>query len=334
MAKLKIAFLGCGGIAGKHSRALAANNSDTVIVAGCDLSKSIVDAWIDKTIPDYAPRPAAYADPARMYAEHRPDAVVISTPHTLHFEQGMAALEAGCHVLMEKPMVTSTDHAYRLKDKVDQTGKVFMVAYNTSCTPEFFYLREAIRNGMLGRLEMVQGYLSQGWLNGTLNTWRQDPKLSGGGQAYDSGAHLLNSLCWSVESPVEEVCAYVANCGAPVDINSVFIVRFRSGVLASMLVSGNCPSNGSHMVFIFDNGRVEIDGWGGSSIAVWQGRDKVKYPPITGKPLQPVDNFIDAILGRDEARTGPVNGIIHSELMDAIYASARTGQPARPESRL
>jgi predicted dehydrogenase len=245
----------------------------------------------------------------------------------------MEALDRGCHVLLEKPMVTSAQHAYKIKDKVHKTGKVFLVGYNTSFTPEFHYLREQIRHKAFGKLEMVQGYLSQDWLKLTVGKWRQDPKLSGGGQAYDSGAHLLNSLCWSVESPVEEVFAYVDNCGAPVDINSVFVVKFTSGAMASMMVSGNCPSAAGSMVFIFDNGRVEIDGWSGSYINVWHGGEKVKYPPVTGKPLQPSDNFIDAILGRDEPRTGPVNGIIHSELMDAIYESARTGLPARPKRK-
>lgn len=332
MAKIRVAFLGCGGIAGKHSRPLSVN-PDVEIVAGCDVKESVVTNFFDKTIPGY-PRPAAFTDPAKMYAEAKPDAVVICTPHTLHFQQAMQALDQGCHVLMEKPMVTSAEDAYKLKAKVDQAGKVFLVAFNTSCTPEFFYLREQIRKGTFGKLEMVQGYISQGWLKAVKGTWRQDPKLSGGGQAYDSGAHLLNSLCWSVESPVQEVFSYVDNCGAPVDINSVFCVKFSNGVLGSILVSGNSPGGGSHMVFIFDNGRVEIDGWGGGWINVFQGAEKVKYPPITGKALQPADNFVDAILGRDEPRTGPVNGIIHSELMDAIYESARTGLPARPKSKL
>ena len=75
-------------------------------------------------------------------------------------------------------------------------------------SPNFYYTREIIRSGEFGKLELVIGYITQGWKGGTTGTWRQDPKLSGGGQAYDSGAHLLNSLCWAVESKVAEVYAY------------------------------------------------------------------------------------------------------------------------------
>ena len=84
--------------------------------------------------------------------------------------------------------------------------------------------------------------------------------------------------------------------------------------------------------FIFDNGRIDVDGWGGSWITVYEGRNKVKYPAITGAAQSPNDNFIDAILGRAAARTSAENGIVQSDLMDAIYESARTGKPAKPKS--
>lgn len=332
MAAIRVAFLGCGGIAGKHVQGLKAK-PEVEIVAGCDVKESIVQAFFERTLQGYAGKPGIFTDPAEMYAATKPNAVVICTPHTLHYEQAMQALDAGCHVLMEKPMVTSSEHAYVLKEKVDRAGKVFIVAFNTPCSPEFMYLRDLIRSQKLGKLEMVCGYLSQGWLKATLNSWRQDPKLSGGGQAYDSGAHLLNSLCWSVESRPAEVFAFVDNCGSPVDINSVFVIRFQSGTMASIGVNGNCPGGSATMSFFFDNGRVEIDPWGAGWIRIFEGHEQVKYPPITGTACQPADNFVDAILGRDAARSTPVNGIVHSELMDLIYESARTGQPARPKRK-
>ena len=66
------------------------------------MNTDIADGYIDRNLSDLSPRPGAYDDIGKMLAETTPDAVVISTPHTLHFEQGMQALEAGCHVLMEK----------------------------------------------------------------------------------------------------------------------------------------------------------------------------------------------------------------------------------------
>ena len=319
-------------MAGAHAQRFK-GNKDVEIVALSDVKEEIVNKFIERHLADYNPKPKVFTDPAKMYAEAKPDAVAIITPHTMHYQHGVQALDAGCHVLMEKPMVTSADDAYKLAKKVEQTKKVFTIGYNTPCTPEFAYLREIIRKKELGKLELVTGWLSQNWKTFTIGMWRQDPALSGGGQAYDSGAHLLNSLCWSVESDVAEVFAFIDNVGTKVDINSSINVRFANGVFASIIVSGNCPADGAGMTFIFDGGRVDIDGWGGSWINVWKGNQKIKYPVIPGVAQTPNDNFIDAILGRAEARTSPRNGIIQSELMDAIYESAKTGKPAKPKSR-
>ena len=333
MNQVRLAVIGCGGNSSGHARVMN-QNPDVQIVATCDVNTEISNSYIDRNLSDLEPRPQAFDNLDLMLAETAPNAVLISTPHTLHFEQGMKALEAGCHVFIEKPMVTDADDAYTLAAKVEETGKVLVIGYNTPCTANFYYLREQIRNQSLGKLELIIGYLSQNWKRGTAGAWRQNPALSGGGQAYDSGAHLLNSLCWSVENNVAEVFAFIDNHGTQVDINSSINVHFESGVFASIVVSGNCPSDSSHMTYIFDGGRIDIDGWGGGWIKVFEGSKQIENPPITEEMNAggPDKNFIDAIMGRAEPRTTPLNGIIQSELMDAIYESGRTGQPAKPKS--
>lgn len=333
MAAIRIALLGCGGIQGKHVRTFL-EREDAQIVALCDIAESQVQKFVDRLeLDEKVPGVARYTDPAKMYAEVKPDAVSICTPHTQHYEQAVAALDAGCHVLMEKPMVTEAEHAYLLDEKVKASGKVFLVGYNTPCSPEMNYLRDLIRSGELGKLELISGHLSQSWMKPTTGLWRQDPALSGGGQAYDSGAHPLASLCFTVESRVAEVFAFIDNHGTKVDINSAINIRFENGAFAAIAISGNCPVNGSHMAYMFEDGKVEFDPWGATWINVYKGKDKVKYPQITGKPTEPADNLLDAIQGKADVFAGTSMGIIHSELMDAIYESQRTGQPARPKSR-
>ncbi len=333
MAKLNIALIGCGGFMGQHANRLKAH-PDVTIAALVDLSTEILDRFVARNLPDYQPVPQQFTDAAKMYSQIKPDAVFVATPHTLHFEHAVQALEAGCHVYMEKPMVTDLDQAYQLADKVKSAGKTLVIGYNSPCSPEFTYLRKLITEQTLGRLELVSGHLSQSWMKGTTGKWRQNPAMSGGGQAYDSGAHLLNSLCWSVGQDVAEVFSFVDNHGTQVDINSVFVIRFADGVLANIAVGGNCPADTGVLNFVFDNGRVEIDGWQGGWIRVWKGKELIKYPPITqdmGSPT-PTHNFVDVLMGRAQPRTSPRNGIVQSQLMDAIYESARTGQPARPKA--
>jgi predicted dehydrogenase len=331
MPKIRLAILGTGGMGGAHVERFR-QNPDVEIAALCDVSLEVLQRFLARlNLGAVQPPPRLFTDAATMFREAALDAVAIITPHTLHYEHALLAAEAGLHVLMEKPMVTSAEQAHALAARFKATGKVFTIGYNTPCTPEFLWLRTAIRHRTLGRLELVSGYLAQGWMKATVGSWRQDPKLSGGGQAYDSGAHLLNSLCWSVESDIAEVFTFLDRHGTPVDINSAINLRFANGVLAGIVVSGNCPADGASMHFMFEGGRVDIDGWSGEWIHVWDGAGKVKYPVIPGRRQTPDDNFIDAILGRAEPRTSLQNGIVQSELMDAIYESARTGLPAKPK---
>lgn len=330
MDQIRIGIIGCGGMGRAHSRRMGPMH-EVEIVALCDLTEEIAGRLRDQIFGEDSTIPL-FAGTEAMYAGADLDAVVIATPHTIHFEQGMEALDHGCHVFMEKPMVTQADHAYALAEKVEATGKVMIIGYNTPCMPAFEYLREKIRSGQFGPLEQVSGYLSQNWLKGTTGRWRQDPVQSGGGQAYDSGAHLLNSMVWSVESQPEEVFAFVDDHGSPVDINSVICVRFASGVQGSICVNGNCRPAGSFMTFLFENARVDIDGWGGSWLEVYAEGEPVEpeFGEVDGTPDR---NFVDAVLGRCEPKTSPLNGIHHTELMDAIYESAATGRPARPKPR-
>ena len=170
MSKIRLAMIGCGGNSSGHARRMK-GNKDVQIVGACDVNTEIANGYIDRNLTELKPRPDAYDDIDKMLAEVNADAVLISTPHTLHFEQGMKALDAGCHVFMEKPMVTAAEDAYTIAKKVRETDKIFVVGYNTACSANFYYLREQIRNKSLGNLELVIGYITQNWMRGTAGKW-------------------------------------------------------------------------------------------------------------------------------------------------------------------
>jgi predicted dehydrogenase len=330
MSKVKMAILGCGGMSGEHARRYK-SNPDVEIVALCDVSEEVVNGYIERNLSETTPRPLVFTDAAAMYEQVTPDAVTIVTPHTLHFEHGMQALAACCHVFMEKPMVTDANQAHQLAEQAVKAGKIVVIGYNTPCNPNFAFLREMIRSRELGRLETVTAWQSQDWKRLTTGTWRQKPELSGGGQMYDSGAHVFNSLVWLLETPVREVLAFTDNLGTPVDINGTANIRFEDGTLAVVTIAGNCPNDGAGMTLTFEEGRVEINPWSGSDLKIVRRGGQLETPDVTGESSTPNDNFISAVLGRAEPMTSPLNGILQSQLMDAIYQSASTGQIARPE---
>ncbi len=319
---LNVGVVGSGGIISKHIRHLE-ECKDGEIVALCDIDPDMIRN-VNATFFEECPLPG-YATPEEMYEDQQLDAAIITSPHTLHYGHAVQALEAGCHVFLEKPMTTSSAHARDLADKAERLGKVIAVGYNTASKQVFQYLRRQIRTGAWGALEMVTGFISQNWMKATEGMWRQNPALSGGGQAYDSGAHIFNSLLWSVESEPATIFSITDNKDCAVDINSVVSVRFSNGVLANITISGNCAADGGHMAFIFENAMIEVDGWGGSWIKV-HADGKTEVPEIDIQEVFPIINFVDSVKGRAEVAAGTKNGINHSLLMDGIYESARTGK--------
>ncbi|PCJ72787.1 MAG: hypothetical protein COA56_15475 [Dehalococcoidia bacterium] len=132
MSKVRLAIIGCGGNSSGHARRM--NQMDEVqIIATCDVNTDIANSYIDQNILDLVPRPGAFDDVNSMLAETQPDAVLISTPHTLHFEHGMKALEAGCHVLMEKPMTIRAADAKALLQLAQNKKRIL----DTPCVPPF-----------------------------------------------------------------------------------------------------------------------------------------------------------------------------------------------------
>ena len=324
---IRIGIIGCGKIIKRHIQHLD-ERPEARITALCDVNEDSLQAvkntyFADAEIP-------LYRDLSSMLSNEALDAVIIATPHTLHFDHAMEAIHAGCDVFLEKPMVTSTEQAYALAEIAKERGRTVAVGFNTSSKKAFRYLREQIRSKSFGSLEMVSGYLSQNWMKGTSGSWRQDLGLSGGGQAYDSGAHIINSLLWSVESAPEMVFALTDHKDLPVDINSVITIRFANQVLANITISGNCAAAGQHMVFIFENGKVEIDGWAGEWIRVFVD-GYPEEPDIDLPEVFPVNNFVDAIQGKATVAAGVENGINHSLLMDGVYESARTQKAVFPK---
>ena len=240
-------------------------------------------------------------------------------------------------MLVEKPMVTTVKHALEIRKKVRETGKILAIGYKTPAMASFKHLRKIISDRRFGRLQLINGYLCQDWLNNTRGMWRQDPLVSGGGQAYDSGAHILNSLTWSVKSIPTEVYAMIDTCGLEVDVNSVIAVRFENGVLANIAIGGNTASKGgsggTHMVYLFERGRVEIDGWRGSWIEVFDEKGPVELDADSLRSELPTNNFVAAILGLEEPATDVEDGVLQSLLMESLYRSAQTGTVIRPKVR-
>jgi predicted dehydrogenase len=124
------------------------------------------------------------------------DVALVASPNAFHARMGSAALEAGLHVLCEKPMATSAEGARALAQAAQRSGRELMVAFPSRFRPEVAILKRSLAAGELGELRSVRcGWLRQRGVPGA-GTWFTDRRLSGGGALIDLGSHLIDLLLW------------------------------------------------------------------------------------------------------------------------------------------
>jgi predicted dehydrogenase len=252
---------------------------------------------------------------------------MIISPHAYHFQQAIDSISAGCHVLIEKPMVISTADAQALIAHASAHNRSISVAFPGPFTCEFQYIRNLIASGELGEISLVSGHCCQQWIQNVGGTWRTVPELSGGGNLYDSGAHMFNAMLYLTGLAASEVFAFVDTKGQQVDVEGAVTIRFNNGALGTATVSGDSTYFEQGIYIQGTKGTIKTSIYGGS-LEHWQNGQKVKYPNVPDvTSLQ--QNFIDIVRGRADTPSPAVLGLRQARLMDAIYQSAATGQTVK-----
>ena len=197
------------------------------------------------------------------------EAVAIVTPNHLHFPVAQAALEAGFHVICDKPMTVSLDEARELRRIAEGSGRILAVTYNYSGYPMIRQARAMVARGELGRIRVVQGQYAQDWLTEDIEksgqkqaAWRTDPALSGaGGCIGDIGTHIYHLIHFVTGLEVHSLCAELSHFveGRQLDDNVHLLLRFageaRGMIWASQVAPGN--ENGLTLRVYGDKGGLE-----------------------------------------------------------------------------
>jgi predicted dehydrogenase len=325
---INIAFVGCGNMAGWHAHELL-RLPDVKIAAVVDPNPAAIAGFKSRHCPDAA----AYESLETLLLKNPVDldAVVIVTPHTLHHQHARLAVGHGLHVLVEKPMVTSTADAYDLWKAVNRSGKKLGITFQSPYTANFGYLADARDKGALGKVHAINGWISQGWAALSVNTWRQNAALSGGGFIYDTGAHLLNAVMWLMNDPVVQVAAVLDSLDRPVDILGSVTMRFQSGTVASLTFAGDTPTFDNSLTFFTDKYTIQTDAYGKKLEMFGPDRTPFDHNVPASDAGTPHANFINAILGREPLKAPVRYGVLLSALMDAIYKSAGAGTSVKVE---
>lgn len=179
------------------------------------------------------------------------DIVVIATPHHLHFEQAMAFLEKGCHVLVEKPMCLDPREAWALVKKAEEVGRELLVSYGWHYKPGLKTARDLIAR--IGKVEHVlchMGSFTRSVFagNGGASRWahikiQPEPETwqkadGGGGFAYGQLSHAMGLLFWLTDLRCESVGAITLDAPSRIDLHDAAVTRFTNG--ATGVFSGTC----------------------------------------------------------------------------------------------
>jgi predicted dehydrogenase len=204
-------------------------------------------------------------DPSRSYGSFqemakaeakRPDgieAVAIVTPNNIHYPAAKAFLDAGIHVICDKPLTSNLADAKKLAALVEKSGKVFVLTHNYTGYPMVRQAREMVQSGKLGQIRLVQAEYPQDWLTENLESsghkqaaWRVDPKQSGvGGSTGDIGTHAYNLARFvsglELDSLAADLDSFVA--GRALDDNANVLLRFKGGAKGMIWASQVAPGH-------------------------------------------------------------------------------------------
>lgn len=295
----------------------------------CEPSAQNYELYADAMSELGAQPPPNQPDLTKLLSQYRHelDAVFIITPHNLHHDQAKACLEADLDVLLEKPMVMNAAEALSLMDARDRTGRHLVVAFQGGLSPQIRHAAELIASGELGELLTATGMIWQGWKSVTNGSWRQIPEIAGGGFLFDSGAHMLNTICTLVGEDFASVAAWTDNRGTPVDINGVIMGRLESGALVTINGCGDCIPGLHSEIYLNLTGGAIRTGIYGERLLIWRGGEsdynEVDLPKMRGAWEQ----FTQVRAGEIENPCPPEVGLRMAKLWDAIVESAgRDGQ--------
>jgi predicted dehydrogenase len=354
---VRVAIIGCGGIAnGKHLPALK-TVPGVEIVAFCDI---IQERAIEAAQKYGVPGAKVYTDYLELFKAGGIDTVHVCTPNDSHAAIAIAALESGYHVLCEKPMAKKAEDARAMVATAKKTGKLLSIGYQSRYRADSQALKKLVQDGELGEIYVAKAHAVR---RRAVPTWGVflDEEKQGGGPLIDIGTHALDLSLWLMDNyEIESVTGSVyrklagrenaANAwgswdpalftvedsafgfiklknGATVYLESSWALNVREtgeakctliGTEGGADMNGGLWINGEKNSRLFET-KIQTDAGG---VAFYDG--------ASSKP-EDVEawTFVEAVRGNGTLIVTPEQACVVSEVLEAIYESAKTGQTIR-----
>ena len=346
-APVRIGFIGAGGIAKVHMRCFGEAGVKTALAGVTDVSRPAAEAraaefGIEKVYPQVE----------ELLADDHIDAVVIGVPNRFHEPLAVKALEAGKHVLLEKPMAVDAAAAKNIVRAHRKTDRVLMVAHQMRWAWIHQEVARQVAAGALGRIYNAKtGWWRRKGIPGW-GSWFTRRSESGGGPLIDIGVHMLDLALYLMGSPkpVSVFGATYAEFGPKkrglgrwgttnwegvydVEDLGTALIRMEDGAMLSLEVSWAVHMDTASRGFVHLMGSE-----GGASLSGGEGKllmehfDRpmeaaLKAPKNDpGARVRMLRHFIDCVRNGQEPLTGPMTGLTNNLILGAVYESSRTGR--------
>ncbi|MCJ8323400.1 MAG: Gfo/Idh/MocA family oxidoreductase [Rhizobiales bacterium] len=344
MKKAKIALIGAGWWGVEIYVPAMQDNSDIELVA---INRRNQDA-LNKVLEKHK-GPRGYTDYREMLEKEDLDAVVITSPHTVHFEQAKAALEAGCHVLIDKPMATSADDARALVKLAAEKGKEILIPYGWNYKEFVTTASKLIADGRIGEVKHATCNMATGtydlfggdglveaethMFQPNKSTWA-DPD-NAGGYGWGQLSHILGLMFRLIDLPPKEIYALDTKSDANVDLADAAILTFVNGARATISGSALLPKHCSYQMDLrifgtegmlsidMERTRMELRRFDKDDVVLDLAADAGQYAAV-----EPINRLAEVCLGK--AKTIEANGTVGMraiEVLDAMYRSIKSGKP-------
>ncbi|MGG3664589.1 Gfo/Idh/MocA family protein [Bacillus gobiensis] len=252
MAKVKVGVIGCGSIAQHRHLPEYKMNENVELVAVCDVNEERANSVAQQ----YGVN--AYTNYKELLASGTVDAVSVCTPNYLHALISIAALNAGIHVLCEKPMATSEEEAQAMIEAAKTNGKKLMIGHNQRFVSSHQKARQLIEDGEIGKVYCFRTAFGHGgpeqWSVDGKESWFFKKEEAFIGAMGDLGVHKSDLLRYLLGEEIVEVGAFVetnAKDFAAVDDNAVCILKTESGIIGTLAASWAYKGNEDNSTIIY-----------------------------------------------------------------------------------
>jgi UDP-N-acetyl-2-amino-2-deoxyglucuronate dehydrogenase len=327
--KLNFGIIGCGRIAYKHAEAIKKNVKANLLCV-CDIIEERAAEYKDKYGAE-----AHFTDYRKMLEYSGLDVVNICTPSGMHAEMGIAAAQAGKHVIVEKPMALSLKDADDLIEACDESGVKLAVCFQNRFNPPVQKLRRALEEGRFGKLThasaIVRWFRPQDYYDQA--PWRGTRAMDGG-CLMNQSIHNIDLLQWMM-GHVESVFGYTATNLRKIECEDVgvAVLKFKNGALGVIEASTTIyPENLEETLNIFgEKGTVVLGGIAVNKIETWKFADSTDENGAIDQHQQDVPNvygfghealvedFINAVINNSEPYITGREGRNALEIVLSIY---------------